>query len=1148
MKPMRIGFLSGILIMCFLLILCGLPGFAGTEQDYIVSGKDYVLPDDSRYDYSGVTPMVSFFYGTKSLGKLHINGPIEKSTKFNGYAAYGATGSLSIQYTYDGAYQKSEEESWHIVSDGMRWIRDYDLGFTKTVGNGCIMIEKSTDAENWETVINPVKNYFIKEKSPSDSLLYTIPESEYMNGMYYRVVVAYRFAKRTHDGFWSDEYDNRKCAEVYEFYVASEKNYVTIRDMGNSFSLNDQASTDTGFMICKNGSQAVVTVNRSKDNCQDYDYFTEPGKYNIHITTQLGKKYNYTVSVANGSSFTPLQPKTYESEKDKGFPLEKSVARPVFGSSLTSLSIVTPKGFDIKQDNTRYGIKGKSVSLYLKLNHGDGSLGSDWVLSADSWGKNKNQLVCGVQTGEIGKGALIIQTSRDGKNWNNDDKGRYAKGYYTTDYVSSFGKAENVLIYTPWGQDVANGIHIRILFAYQVNQASSKDYRDYVEAYQFYLCSDELGAVTFHNLSLEETLDETFADADQNTVEVYKQAESLESGSYTATGFQIDKNLNPTVKHTVLHNGVRISNTQKRFEETGKYEITLTSAVGSTRDLTIYVDRLAPEEAMKQYFGESFLSGKRIFSEGEYPVYEGGELSYHVSGLDNMVLPLFGQITNISTGSVITIEQNPDEKTGIISEPGEYQAVFATSEKVFTGELAGDARVFTFQFRVIPQGTAPGPVVNQNLLNDYSHSTVTDCNPIYYGLTYSSAEKGKITLAFASMEAAVDYAYEYEKGMVELQDNGGYRYNGSFVVDQNIKYDSTWDLTDAVYYFAEAAVHKHYFDMSDEFTYLALKPEALESNNNLRQLELPRSVTIFADGQKEKLADIDALPLLNDKPYAYLDPETGKEDRGVTSFEFITDKFGGIDSKSVLIIDSDGGQHAIRYSESVGKQLLADNCPSGIVTIHEETLYGDSVEYQAVYIAPGENQTELALTYTHGEENDAVILNSSNDGTEIIADTFKITGLNDPLDPYSLLIVKHGQQEEAYTAKDTIETKWSDPGEYRITCVNRMGYGYTVVLKMNAADMASATALVTTGSSMETVVADRTTDQSQGSLQSKQNEIAERTDITEEQITEATEEKQDEKKTSVAIIGIIAGLIVLAVLCVIIFRRAKLFSSIIHYN
>lgn len=109
MKGIRIGFCCGMLIICLLLILCTLPFLgARADQDYSVPGSDYELLDDSRYDYSSVSSTSSFFYGAKSLGKLHINGAIEKESKFNGYPAYGATGSISIQYTYDGTYKKSQ--------------------------------------------------------------------------------------------------------------------------------------------------------------------------------------------------------------------------------------------------------------------------------------------------------------------------------------------------------------------------------------------------------------------------------------------------------------------------------------------------------------------------------------------------------------------------------------------------------------------------------------------------------------------------------------------------------------------------------------------------------------------------------------------------------------------------------------------------------------------------------------------------------------------------------------------------------------------------------------------------------------------------------------------------------------------------------
>ena len=258
-----------------------------TITSVTLSGQDYVLPEDSNFDYSDASTVELFFYGAKSLGTLFINGAIEKETQYDGFSAYGVIGDLSIQYAYDGAFHTTEAESWHVETDGTRWIRDYDLGFLNNIANGCIMIEKSSDANHWEKVIDPIKNYFGQAKSSSESLIYTIPESDYKNGMYYRMVVAYKFAKRTEAAFLADKYDRRKCVEVYEFYVASEDNHITFQDIGNGSYLQDEANTYSGIIIHKNGSNDVVTVQNTGHECQDYEYFIEPGEYTFSIITKL---------------------------------------------------------------------------------------------------------------------------------------------------------------------------------------------------------------------------------------------------------------------------------------------------------------------------------------------------------------------------------------------------------------------------------------------------------------------------------------------------------------------------------------------------------------------------------------------------------------------------------------------------------------------------------------------------------------------------------------------------------------------------------------------------------------------------------------------------------------------------------------------
>lgn len=1042
---------------------------AAADKPYSPSGENYEFSKDAGFDLpADQKPVGRFSYGKTAMGKVTLAGAINRETTLNGWTAYGVNGPVTFGYSYDGSYQEENPDRWHIFEN---CTEKSILGIpvSKKVKTGAVIIQKSEDGVTWENATKPVADFFHDNPTGSENL-YVTPESEIMNGMYYRVIIGYEMTRRTAEnekflGLAPDEYVQKECVEVYRFYISSDKNYVSFNDVVTYGVLNSGSTTSSGFRIQMNGSTDQVMVKRDNltaTKAVDYEQFSKPGKYTIEVTTSLGKKHSFMISVSDGMALTTIQPKVYESEKNSGFPTENLVGGyTVLGRrSLTTVTLGRTAGTSLStsthNDYPAYGMSGQQVSLFLKLNE---IPSGDWTLENDKWGKKEKEKINNVATGEIGKGALVIQTSKDGKTWSDVEMGRYANGLYTTDYATHYAGNENVLIYTPAGIDVLNGIYIRVLFAYQLNNKGAKDTRDYVEEYAFYLCSNELDAVTFHNLSVANQVSEMLGEADETTVELYQAAETMLSGAGTTTGFQIDTRLNPTVSFEVKRNGTRVGQSGTTiFMETGKYDITLTSAVGTTKNVTLYVDRQTNEEALAMYFGENFLTGKRIFAEGEYPVYEAEQVRYHVPAITKEFLPVYGTILNETTGSVIEIERSRTAKDGALMEAGDYVAQFTTNPAYSEDETSGDARVFTFRFRVIPAGTAPGPVVNQKSLNEYAHSTMVDSKPVYYGLTYQSAAKGNITLAFASKKDAVDYAYNYEKGQVEVQPDGSYRYSGIFNVEgPKSKYESNWDLVDAMYYFAEQAVHELYFDMSDQFTYRTLAPKDLVANKNLRTLELQSSVVIFADGQKELLTDIQSLPILNDKPYAYLNVRTGSVSEGFSDFEFVTDRYGGLDSNQVTITDGNGKAYEIQYSKSVGKQLEEAGCPSGVVTITETTKFGDTAQYKALYIAPGDNQSELKVTCYSGKKAEEKVITKANAGQTIKTDSFQIADLTDALDPYALVIVKNGQREFMYQAGKTSDEIWSDPGKYTITCVNRLGYGYTVNVTVMESDNAVIT-------------------------------------------------------------------------------------------
>lgn len=1056
--------LAIVVVLISICLLTPLSALAAAKA-YYPGVKSYQSRENAEHLTTASFSVSNFAFGAPSIGRVELMGSVNEESTINQYPAYAVDGTLTIGYAYDGSYLDGEKTEWNLYSDSGKTAAG--IALKKKIEKGTIIIQKSTDGVIWTDAVAPLVNVFPSSKIDLSNL-YTVTSEDLYAGTYFRVIVAYEMRQKTGTNErWGpipdeDIYDYIYCTEVYEFYACYGLSPLVIRDIISGEEIKTGATVSRGFTVDKNGSTDTVTIQRESEKARTISTITtvsDAGKYLIEVTSPLNQKYYYSVTVSEGLNTVQMKPTVYENAKKHKYSLET----PVSGNTsfeIPSHSVLTlGHGSDSEIVQSRvngfpaYGIKGDSVYLLLKLQHTDIFEAAGWTIVSDTWGKKTSEQVAGVQTGQIGTGALIIQTSTDGVNWENVDKSRYARGLFTTDYESNYGDMGDVLIYTPDGKQVLKGIYIRVLYAYEVEQKSTKSDFRCVEEYAFYLCSDEVDAVTFHNLSVTGQVEEACAEYDDATAEIIRKAETMTSGAYTVSGFRIDNSLNPTVKYFVTRNGNRVAiPTNHEFTETGRYEITLTSAVGTKKVVTIYVDRLSNEEALKLYFGESFINGKRIYSDGELPVFEGGKTSYQLQEVGQSFLPLSGMIVNTMTGDKIEISATAEEKAAVLNIPGHYEAKLSTN----TGDaVSGDNRIFTFRFNIIPEGTAPGPVVNQRNLQAYSTTTITDSYPVYYALTYQSAATGYITLAFSSKQAALDFAYNYEKGMVEQQADGTYRYNGSFIFAQKEQYISAWDLTDAIYLFAEQAIRTGYFDISNEFTVLTLEDDVLEETANLRTLELARSVTLFAEGQKAELTKLEALPIISPKPYVYLTPgQAGHVDRGYTDFSFIHDKYG-CDSSSVTIIDANGREYEIAYDRGVGNQLALQKCPTGIVTIRESTIYGDTAEYQAVFIAEGDNTATLTLDlYKNGGEEEKRFSQDDN-GASFEVDAFSVKALMDEMDPYSMVIVSDGKNETFYVADQIATGIWTDPGKYTIKVVNRLGFSYSININVTESDYAT---------------------------------------------------------------------------------------------
>ncbi len=289
----------------------------------------------------------------------------------------------------------------------------------------------------------------------------------------------------------------------------------------------------------------------------------------------ISSSNNWVDSIDLGEDWIPSSDRQdvpmnmYNPSVDSGFGLDNKVEQTAFGSTAyTSLAICTSTGeFDVATYNgiTAYGVVATDVSLSLTINN-EAALwesigGGEWHLSNDDWGEDTNETINGVYAGRVDSGALVIQTSFDGLTWSNENKAQYADGLYTTDYYTHYGVNETT-IFTPSGDDIRKGIYIRVLYAYEIydevpcvhpkkalgflwetdkyEHECDYEYQNYIEEYTFYLCVNTPEAVTFHNLSLGDQIEENLKDQDAYLVDLAKQTETLTNESVTVTGFAVD--------------------------------------------------------------------------------------------------------------------------------------------------------------------------------------------------------------------------------------------------------------------------------------------------------------------------------------------------------------------------------------------------------------------------------------------------------------------------------------------------------------------------------------------------------------------------------------------------------------------------------
>lgn len=295
----------------------------------------------------------------------------------------------------------------------------------------------------------------------------------------------------------------------------------------------------------------------------------------------------------------------------------------------------------------------------------------EYKLSYDTWGaifteKEKQTIYSNgeyIQTGEIGSGAIIVQTSYDNVNWTKVDSDKYSQGLFNTDIFNAYhGTTQSYYLN---GDDIKKGVYVTVSVYYEVEETLKKtveekkkilgiipywkteivektytNYHNISEKYTFYVVEDNPEVITFNNLTTDNSSDIVPVQKpnSSNPYEYHKQNEqymeyinaltentskTMVNNDMSTTGIRINMSANPYLNVDVLKDGKQydlgdliVDGDNKYYEllEKGKYNITITAPT-KTKNLTLIIDNDSQAVAYERIFGKPVIFNNNIYGD-----------------------------------------------------------------------------------------------------------------------------------------------------------------------------------------------------------------------------------------------------------------------------------------------------------------------------------------------------------------------------------------------------------------------------------------------------------------------------------------------------------------------------------------------------
>ena len=295
------------------------------------------------------------------------------------------------------------------------------------------------------------------------------------------------------------------------------------------------------------------------------------------------------------------------------------------------------------------------------------------------------------------------------------------------------------------------------------------EFKNCLEIYEFFVGRNSC------NIQLLDLAGKDYSSYSENEaqVDLIKKGDTLENGSVTSKGFEINylNNKSCKVQYSRNDGAYKTAVDGLKITQNGKYDIKVTSVFGNTKVTSIYVYNGGTDKGYATYFGGSIFDGKQITDlTSSLPVYQTG-VKIHLNGVGSNIPLLRGKIANQQTQEIVTIYPSIQEQNIELKNEGIYYITLQNADE----NLAGTYYSYEFAFVVSNKSTYPS-INRTNILTNYS---IFDYDTRHIEVEYLM-DTGKIAhICFDKENYDDDYqfAYAVEKKYIVEKSEGVYFYN-----------------------------------------------------------------------------------------------------------------------------------------------------------------------------------------------------------------------------------------------------------------------------------------------------------------------------------------------------------------------------------